>query len=92
MIQICSNNQGEVTLLNLSSKLYLYALNAYASGVINEGKEIITEHITDLQVYHVQWLQRSDIGYEDHFGGKKEKIKDEIKVCWYVHIIKYSST
>lgn len=84
MINICSSAQESIEVLYFSLKLYLYALSAYVSGMGDETKQIIAEHIKDAQAYLVSWLHRPDIGFGRHFGGKNgNKIKDEIKVCEY---------
>ena len=88
---VCSSKQEEhVEVLYCSLKMYLYALNAYTAGVGSEAKQIITEQVTDLQVCLLQWVQSSDIGFGDRFGGKNgSKIKDEIKVSTVENLCSY---
>ena len=86
MINICTNAQGNITVLYFSLKFYLYALNNYASGVGDEAKQIITDYINDAHTYLLRWLHRADIGFGHKLGGKKgNKIKDEVKVCKYTN-------
>ena len=75
-------------MLYSSLKLYLCTLSTYASEVGSDAKQIISEHVTDLQAYLIGWLQRPDIGFGVSFGGKNDKIRDEIKVCAYIQMIK----
>ena len=73
--------------------MYLYALNAYTAGVSSEAKKIITDEVTDLQVYLLEWVRNPDIGFGDHFGGKNgSKIKDEIKVSAVENLCSYIVT
>lgn len=84
MMKICSNSQDNMKILYLSLKLYLYALNSYASRVDDEAEQIITSYINDVQACLMAWLRRPDFGFGNHFGGKNaNKIKDEVKVCEY---------
>ena len=86
MMIICSNGQEDIKVLYSSLNLYLCALSTYASEVGSDAKQIISEHVTDLQAYLIGWLQRPDIGFGGSFGGKNDsKIRDEIKVCVHVH-------
>ena len=83
MTTICCTKQEDITVLYLSLKLYLHALNAYTSEIGSEAKQIIIEYVTDLQAHLAGWIQRSDIGFGDHFGGKgNTKVGDEIKVSF----------
>ena len=86
MINICTSAQGNITVLYFSLKFYLYALSNYASGVGNEAKQIITDYIDDAQACLLGWLHRPEIDFGHKLGGKNgTKIKDEVKVCKYVH-------
>ena len=86
MRKICSNTQEHISVLYFCLKLYLYALSYYTSGVGgDEARYAIANHINDVQVYLLGWLQKSDVSFGDYFGGKGgNKIKDEIKVRTYV--------
>ena len=84
MTSICSSGPENIEVLHFSLKLVLYALNAYASGVGDDAKQIIKEHILDVQAYLVNWLNRPEVEFGSHFGGKNgNKMKVEVKVCGY---------
>ena len=85
MIKICSNAQENIKVLYFSLNFYLYAINAYASGLGDEAKQIITDYINDAEVYLLEWLHRPDIGFGHKLGGNK--IKDEIKVCYHANLL-----
>ena len=89
MINICTNAQENIKVLYFALKFYLYALNNYASGVGNEAKQIISDHINDAQAYLRGWLRRPDVGFGYKLGGKNgNKIKEEVKVCKYTNSYK----
>ena len=85
MIKICSIAQQNMGVLYFSLKFYLSALNAYASGLGYEAKQIITDYLNDFEVYSLRWLHRPDNGFGHKLGGNK--IKDEVKVCEYTNIL-----
>ena len=85
MIKICSIAQQNMGVLYFSLKFCLSALNAYASGLCDEAKQIITDYINDVKVCLLEWLHRPDIGFGHKLGGNK--IKDEVKVCEYTNIL-----
>ena len=82
MTKICSNTHENIKVLLVSLKLCLCALTAYASRVRTEPKKIIIQCLSYVGIHLVEWLQRPNINFGDHFGGKNgSKIKEEIKVC-----------
>ena len=85
MTSICSSGPENIEVLYFSLKLVLYALNAYASGERDDAKQTIKEHILDVQASLVNWLNRPEVEFGSHFGGKSgNKMKVEVKVCGYI--------
>jgi len=88
LAEICHNTFDHTAILLMTIKLYLSALSAYCkSSQLVDNDVQVTGHVTDAQVCVIKWLLKPNIGFGEYFGGKNgKKIKEELKVCWFVII------